>query len=70
MPLKDYRRFLAKNYLMGSKDKSFWNYHEDRLKELGYPLRRFDLLKSAMASVVPFSLKSVVRLASSESRSA
>jgi glycosyltransferase involved in cell wall biosynthesis len=68
--LKHYLRFLAKNYLMGSKDKAFWDYHEDRLKALGYPLRRLDLLKTAMAAVVPFSLKSVARLASSESRSA
>jgi glycosyltransferase involved in cell wall biosynthesis len=68
--LKDYRRFLAKKYLLGAKDKSFWDYHEDRLKALGYPLRRFDLLKTAMAAIVPFSLKSVARLASSETRSA
>jgi hypothetical protein len=68
--LREYRRFLAKNYLTGSKDKTFWEYHENRLKALGYPLRRFDLFKTAMAAVVPFSLKSVARLASSEGRSA
>ena len=67
--LKNYRRFLAKNYLMRSKDKTFWDYHQNRLNSLGYPLRRLDLLKTAMAAVVPFSLKSVARLASSESRS-
>ena len=67
--LKTYRRFLAKNYLMRSKDKTFWDYHENRLKALGYPLRRFDLLKTAVSTVVPFSLKSLARLGSSESRS-
>jgi glycosyltransferase involved in cell wall biosynthesis len=69
--LKGYRRFLAKNYLLRSKDKDFWEYHEGRLKQLGYPLSRFDLLKTAMGAVVPFGLKSILtRLASLESRSA
>jgi len=69
--LRDYRRFLAKNYLLGSKDNDFWDYHEGRLEHLGYPLSRFDLLKTAMAAAVPFALKSILtRLASLERCSA
>jgi len=67
--LSHYRRFLAKNYLLGSKDKAFWDYHEDRLRSLGYPLRRVDLFKAAMGAVVPFGMKSVARSVSSEGRS-
>lgn len=67
--LTEYRRFLAKNYLLGSKDRKFWDYHEGRLKELGYPLGRFELLRTGMAAAVPFGLKSLVtRLAPTESR--
>jgi hypothetical protein len=50
--LTDYHRFLAINWLVGSRNKDFWNYHETRLCELGYPLRRFELMKAATLSVL------------------
>ena len=50
--LNDYHRFLAINWLIGSRNKDFWNYHETRLRELGYPLRRFVLLKAATSCVL------------------
>jgi glycosyltransferase involved in cell wall biosynthesis len=69
--LKSYHRFLAKQYLTRSGGKDFWDYHDDRLKELGFPLSRIDLLRAAMTAVVPFGLKSILtRLASSERCSA
>jgi glycosyltransferase involved in cell wall biosynthesis len=50
--LKFYHRFLAVNYFVGSKGKDFWDYHKGRLKELGYPLTRFALLKAGVLTVV------------------
>jgi glycosyltransferase involved in cell wall biosynthesis len=50
--LNDYHRFLAINWMIGSRNKDFWNYHETRLRELGYPLRPFALLKAATLSVL------------------
>jgi len=49
--LTDYHRFLAGSYVARFNDKDFWNYHEGRLKELGYPLKRFDLFKAAVSTV-------------------
>jgi glycosyltransferase involved in cell wall biosynthesis len=46
--LKDYHRFLVVNYFVGFRGKDFWNYHEGRLKELGYPLKRTDLVKAGI----------------------
>jgi glycosyltransferase involved in cell wall biosynthesis len=45
--LQDYRRFLASN-LFKSRDDSFWEYHKSRLKELGYPLRPWQLAGAAV----------------------
>jgi glycosyltransferase involved in cell wall biosynthesis len=42
--LRGYHRFLAIAYLTESRGDDFWDYHEARLKELGCPLRRVDLL--------------------------
>jgi glycosyltransferase involved in cell wall biosynthesis len=50
--LKSYHRFLAANYFLRTGNKEFWNYHEGRLKELGYPLKRFDLFNAAVSSVL------------------
>ena len=50
--LNDYHRFLAINWLIGSRNKDFWNYHETRLRELGYPLRPFALLRAATVSLL------------------
>ena len=44
--VQSYHRFLAINYLVGSRDKDFWKYHEARLKELGYPFTLHALLKA------------------------
>lgn len=50
--LRDYHRFLGVNYIIGFRGSEFWNYHKSRLEELGYPLRRFVLLKAAMITVL------------------
>jgi glycosyltransferase involved in cell wall biosynthesis len=42
--LRAYRRYLAANYLFESRDEDFWAYHKKQLADLGYPLRRTDLL--------------------------
>ncbi len=50
--LDDYHRFLAVQWLIGSRGKEFWDYHESRLRELGFPLRRSDLIKSAALTLL------------------
>ena len=50
--LNSYYRFLAVNYFFGSRDKKFWDYHRGRLQELGYPLSRLRLLKTAAVGVL------------------
>lgn len=50
--LAEYHRFLATNWLLESRDNDFWDYHESRLRELGFPLRRSALLKAAGAGFV------------------
>lgn len=54
--LKGYHRFLAVNYFCGFRQKEFWDYHKNRLAELGHPLRRFDLLKAALITVLEESV--------------
>ena len=54
--LRSYRRFLALNYFVGSKNKEFWDYHKGRLQELGYPLTRFALVKAAAVAVLQESV--------------
>jgi len=49
--LKGYYRFLAGS-LLGFKGREFWQYHRDRLKELGYPLRTSRLLKAGMTKIL------------------
>jgi glycosyltransferase involved in cell wall biosynthesis len=50
--LKGYHRFLAVNYFVGSREQEFWDYHNRRLKELGYPLTHRVLLKAAVLTVL------------------
>ena len=50
--LKCYRRFLAVNYCVGFRNKEFWDYHEKRLRELGYPLTRGTLLRAAALTIL------------------
>jgi hypothetical protein len=50
--LSGYQRFLGVNYLVGFKDKKFWDYHRGRLQELGYPLTRFVLLRGALIAAL------------------
>ncbi len=50
--LGGYQRFLGVNYVVGFKDKKFWDYHRSRLQELGYPLTRFVLLKGALIAAL------------------
>lgn len=50
--LDDYHRFLAVSWLIGDGGREFWNYHETRLRELGYPLHYSRLLKAAMVKVL------------------
>jgi glycosyltransferase involved in cell wall biosynthesis len=49
--LLSYYRFLAINLFIGRRDKPFWSYHQLRLRELGYPLRRRDLARGTIAAV-------------------
>ncbi len=46
--LQDYHRFLAVNRYFRTRDKAFWDYHQGRLAELGYPLKPLDLPKAAV----------------------
>jgi glycosyltransferase involved in cell wall biosynthesis len=50
--LRDYRRFLAVNYFLASQGTEFWSYHKDRLAELGYPLKRFQLTQAAIGVIL------------------
>jgi glycosyltransferase involved in cell wall biosynthesis len=54
--LKSYHQFLAVNYVFRFNDKEFWNYHKSRLAELGFPLSRISLLKSAMSELAQGAL--------------
>jgi glycosyltransferase involved in cell wall biosynthesis len=54
--LKSYQRFLAANYFARSQGKEFWAYHKGRLKELGFPLSRFTLLKAAILTLAEESV--------------
>jgi glycosyltransferase involved in cell wall biosynthesis len=47
-----YHRYLALNYLVESRGKEFWDYHKNRLAELGYPLTRFALFKATVITVL------------------
>jgi glycosyltransferase involved in cell wall biosynthesis len=47
--LRRYYNFLAVEYVLGFRGKDFWKYHRERFAELGYPLSRVLLLKSAVA---------------------
>ena len=50
--LRAYHQFLAVSYFSGVRDKEFWDYHRNRLQELGYPLRRGTLPKAAFRKVL------------------
>jgi glycosyltransferase involved in cell wall biosynthesis len=50
--LSHYYRFLAVNFIFVRRDAQFWNYHERRLTDLGYPPRRSLLLKALMVKVL------------------
>jgi glycosyltransferase involved in cell wall biosynthesis len=50
--LHAYHKFLAMNYIVGFRSKTFWTYHQERLAELGYPLRRLTLLREAIAAAL------------------
>ena len=50
--LRRYYNFLAVEYILGFRKKDFWNYHQERLAELGHPFSRILLLKSAANHVV------------------
>ena len=46
-----YHHLLARNLLVGNRQKEFWDYHKGRLAELGYPFRRTQLVKAAVRIV-------------------
>jgi len=50
--LADYHRFLAVSYFLDAKDKKFWEYHEGRLKDLGYPLTKGTLVKAGLKKLL------------------
>ena len=49
--LNDYHRFLAVN-VISFRGKDFWDYHRNRLEELGYPLTPATLLKAAVMTIL------------------
>jgi glycosyltransferase involved in cell wall biosynthesis len=46
--LRRYYNFLGVEYILRFRGKDFWDYHQARFAELGYPLSRMLLLKSAV----------------------
>jgi glycosyltransferase involved in cell wall biosynthesis len=46
-----YYKSLAMEWVTGRQGKEFWNYHRERLAELGFPLTRAVLLKAAVVNV-------------------
>ena len=50
--LHDYHRFLVIRRFSGPRDDAFWSYHRSRLVELGHPVRRFQLIRAAMAMIL------------------
>ena len=48
--LDDYYGFLAVNAFR-SRGKEFWDYHRARLRELGYPVTNYRLLKAALRKI-------------------
>jgi hypothetical protein len=54
--LADYHRYLAVSYFVDSRDLKFWEYHEGRLRELGYPLKKLALIKAGIRKFITESL--------------
>ena len=54
--LGGYYHFLGITYLIGFRGKEFWSYHESRLEELGYPLKRLVLLKAGLIAILKEAL--------------
>jgi glycosyltransferase involved in cell wall biosynthesis len=50
--LNGYHQFLATNYFIGFRGTEFWSYHENKLKELGYPLTRLALVKAGLITIL------------------
>ena len=50
--LRGYRQQLGINYVLGSGGKEYWEYHKSRLAELGFPVTRFQLIRSAITAVL------------------
>ncbi len=50
--LRGYHRFLAIAFFTESRGKGFWDYHQARLKELGYPLKRYELILAAFRELI------------------
>lgn len=46
--VRRYYNFLGVEYVLGFRGTDFWKYHHERFNELGYPLTRALLLKSAV----------------------
>lgn len=53
--LEDYYRFLAVG-AVNLRDKQFWTYHQDRLREFGHPLSRLKLCKAILVKVLDLVL--------------
>jgi len=49
--LDRYHRFLAVHYFRRSQDEEFWRYHRGRLNELGFPLKRAQLVKAMLTLI-------------------
>jgi len=50
--LQAYRRSLAVNFVVGLRGKDYWQYHEGRLKELGFTLTRSQLIGTALITAL------------------
>jgi glycosyltransferase involved in cell wall biosynthesis len=46
-----YHRFLVIQYFMRNQGPEFWKYHRSRLEELGFPLRKMDLIKATVGVI-------------------
>ncbi len=50
--LSAYRRSLAVNFALGSRGTDYWQYHEGRLRDLGFPLTRSQLIGTALITIL------------------
>lgn len=57
--LEHYHRFLGRS-ILELREKEFWNYHKEKLEEIGHPISRARLVKAAFLELLNF--KDAVRM--------